>query len=283
MVGASGQVGHCVVNELTKRGLEAVGTYNTRPREAFVQLQLNDEKQIDALIFDLMPDVVFFCASLTHVDYCESHPSDSYVVNVKGARLVAQATERVGGKFVFLSTDYVFNGRAGPYVETDSPAPINVFGTHKLPIESLAIDCLSAALVARTTWVYSYERPEPGKNFVQRLVASLSKHETVRVPNDQFGNPTYAPDLAERLVITALDGASGLVHLAGQNLLSRYEFACHIAKCFRLDEKYIMSVSTSELNQAARRPLKAGLRSIRTISLPGYDSGLSRMIAESKL
>ncbi len=280
VIGASGQVGHCVWNELVARGYNTVGTYNERLVDYFVHLSLKDGPKIKELVLSLKPKIVFFCASLTHVDYCETHPVESFDVNVEGPRLVGSAIESINGKFIFLSTDYVFDGLSGPYIETDSSSPINVFGRHKKVVESFVHDRLSNALVARTTGVYSYEYPHEGKNFAQRLINSLLQRKAVKVPTDQFGMPTYAPDLAKKLVDLALDGASGLVHLAGQDLVSRYEFACRIAEHFELDKNLIEGVPTSELGQAARRPLHAGLRSIKTTSLLGYDSGLQRMRTE---
>lgn len=281
VIGASGQVGQFVMSELLRRGYSVTGTSNSRSSAYLVSLSLENKTDISAMITRLNPKTIYLCAALTNVDACESQPEEFYKANVEGTQTVCLAAARSGSKLVFISTDYVFDGTAGPYNEIDKPAALNKFGEYKLLAEAF-VRQLPNAIIARTTWVYSREQTLPGKNFVQRLVTALVRHEDVRVPNDQFGTPTYAPDLADKLVTLALNNFSGLVHLSGNSRLDKYDFACQAADIFGIDKRYIKFVSTAELGQAAARPLKAGLRSIRVSALPDHDSGLSRMARETQ-
>ena len=280
MIGASGQVGHCILEELHKRGLDALGTYNTRSLPGLWHLHLEDDRAISSLVLGLKPKCIYLCAALTHVDYCEEHRAESFRANVIGVAHLAHLARKLESRLVYISTDYVFDGKAGPYVETDKPAPVNVFGEHKLASEYIVSQLPN--IIARTTWVYSHEQPGPGKNFVERLIASLAKGEEVRVPTDQFGTPTYAPDLAERLVTLAQAGETGLVHLAGTDWLSKYEFAMEVAGAFGLDYGCIRGLPTSALGQVAPRPLRAGLKTMHPYILPDLGSSLRRMVEVSQ-
>ncbi len=231
------------------------------------------------------PAVVYLTAALTDVDYCERHPDEGYAINVAGVQHVVSAAGAAGARVVFFSTDYIFDGGNGPYRE-DAPArPLGEYGRQKLYAEHLAALQASHPLIIRTTGVYSWERQ--GKNFVARLVRSLRAGSTARIPDDQVGSPAYAPDLARATVELVRRGASGVFHVCGPTCVSRFGFAVAIARAFGLDEERIYPVSTAELGQAARRPLKGGLVVDKTQaflgrSLVGYEDGLRQMAASEK-
>jgi dTDP-4-dehydrorhamnose reductase len=158
---------------------------------------------------------------------------------------------------VYFSSDYIFDGRKGPYVERDLANPINVYGRHKLAAEHYVLKWAYGFLIVRTTVVYSWER----KSCVARWIKSLRNDTPISVPIDQIGTPTYAPNLAEIVVELAEARAKGVVHITGPDLLSRYDFALEVARTFELDETLVWGLESQALHQKAARPLKAGMGS----------------------
>lgn len=165
------------------------------------------------------------------------------------------AARDCGANFVFFSTDYVFDGRDGPYDEGADIAPLDVYGQHKREVEEHVLD--AGCTVVRTTTVFGTELP-PGKNFVLRLVARLRAGEPPTIPSDQFATPTWSDDLARASV--AVGSKRGIWHAAGSDLMARDEFARLVARTFGCDVSLVRPVLTEELAQPARRPLRAGLR-----------------------
>jgi dTDP-4-dehydrorhamnose reductase len=285
VIGASGQVGGYLYRAVLDSGAGVAGTYGSHPAEGLRALDIRDGGAVEALLAEERPSAVFLPASLTNVDYCEAHPAEGYEVNVAGVRNVVAAANAVGARLVYFSSDYVFDGRSGPYAE-DAPAnPLCEYGRQKLAAEHYVALHARSYLIIRTTVVYGWERQ--GKNFVQRLVASLSAGRTVAVPADQVGSPTYAPDLAAAALALARSDARGVAHVVGSERASRYEFACEAAGVFGLDPGLIRPVSTAELGQAAPRPLNAGMtvgREVERITgrLLDYRRGLEMMAAEAR-
>lgn len=262
VIGASGLVGSHLMRALVEAGITAVGTYWSHPALGLVQLDARDAEAVRSCLAGSGADTVFLPAALTNVDYCETHPDDSLVFNVNVVSNVAST----GARVIYFSSDYVFAGDAGPYRETDSVRPINVYGSHKALAERLLPP---GSLIIRTTVVYGQETQR--KNFVYRLVQGLTEGETMHVPVDQLGNPTYAPNLARAAVALAQQGAAGIYHVVGPRRASRYEFALEAAHVFGLNPALIEPVTTEQLKQPARRPLNAGMVSERAQACIPFD------------
>ncbi|HEV2010430.1 MAG TPA: SDR family oxidoreductase [Candidatus Limnocylindria bacterium] len=252
VIGASGQVGRAVLRALDP---SAVGTYRARPEPALRQLDARDLSALRGLLDELRPPTVFFPAAEPHVDWCETHPDDARAANVEPALQALAAARERDARFVFFSTDYVFDGLAGPYAEGDAVAPLSVYGRHKLEVEEHVLE--AAGTVVRTTTVYGEEQP-PGKNFVLRLVASLREGRRTTIPYDQLSTPTWSEELGRAAVRVA--DKPGIWHVAGPDLLSRDGFARMIADVFGLDPTLIEPIPTAQLAQPAARPMRAGLR-----------------------
>jgi dTDP-4-dehydrorhamnose reductase len=252
VIGASGLVGGALLRALGERG---VGTYRTRARDALRFLDARDRSALGKILDDVRPTTVFFPAAEPNVDWCEDHPDESYALNVALAVNAFEATRARGCAFVLFSTDYVFDGRAGPYAEGDSPSPVQVFGRHKLEAEQHVL--AGGGIVVRTTTVFG-EEVVPGKNFVLRLIARLRHGERVAVPTDQVATPTWADELARGALAVA--GLPGIWHVAGPELLARDAFARLVAEVFDLDGRLIDPMPTALLGQRAARPLRGGLR-----------------------
>jgi dTDP-4-dehydrorhamnose reductase len=248
-------------------------------------LDFTDTASVDRLVNRLKPDVIYLPAALTNVDYCELHPESSYAVNVLGPHNVVHKASFLGTKIVFFSSDYVFDGVKGPYSEDAPVNPICTYGLHKVIAEHCVALQGQRHLIVRTTVVFGWERL--GKNFVQRLIANLSRGESVPAPVDQIGSPTYAPDLAKAVVQLVEAGGEGLYHVVGSASASRYHLALAAAEAFGLDTSLIRPVTTDQLSPVAPRPLRAGMQTVRLqttlgTGLEGYPDAIRRMATEDR-
>lgn len=222
---------------------------------------------------------VYLPGALTHVDRCEQEPELCRTINTEGPKAVAEECAARGYRLVFFSSEYVFGGAeyeggaVGPFRETDPPQPTSVYGRSKLDAERaiLSLSPSFCPLVIRTTMVFSWA-PE-GMNFFMQLYRHLEQckngppERTFKIPVDQISTPTYAPALAQATFDLMLKGESGIFHVVGRDLLSRREYLERIIKEFSFPPQVLdrgfQFVQTSELGQAARRPLTAGLRTER--------------------
>ena len=254
IVGASGFVG----GELMKVfGAEAVGTYCHTPVAGLVPLDITDEAQVGALVDRLRPSLIIHPAAQPNVDRCETEVEESYRVNVAGTRSVAAAAARVGARFVYFSTDYLFDGTAGPYPVDATPAPLQVYGQHKLAAERAVRETVDDHLIVRVCGVYGYH--PGGKNFIMSLIARGSRGERMHVPADQWGTPTLAENLAAAVQELALSGYRGIAHPVGPDYLSRIDFARIAAEILGFRPDFLHPLTTAELRQSARRPLRGGV------------------------
>jgi len=280
VIGASGQVGASLGEQLEAGGHTWVGTYAGTPRPGLRRLDIADPQATRRLIEETSPDWVFCAGALTHVDYCEDHPEEAFRLNRDGPGLVARAAAERGAGIVYYSTEYVFDGEGGPYAEDDPVRPISIYGQSKLEGEEAVRQVNPRAVVARTTVVYG---PEPqGKNFVYQLLRRGRAGEPMRAPADQISSPTYNVDLAAASVELAERELCGVYHIAGPDILDRHAFARLVCRVFGLNEGSLAPVSTAALGQKAARPLRAGLRIDRaraTLKSPlrGPEEGLLAM------
>jgi dTDP-4-dehydrorhamnose reductase len=270
VIGASGLVGGALLDALAETGTAAAGTYRGHARPGLMPLDVRDASAVAAVVRESGADVVYVPASLTNVDYCELHPEESQAINVDGVRHVAATGRRI----VYFSSDYVFAGDRGPYRESDRVHPLCVYGDHKVRAEWLLRE---TDLILRTTVVYGPEWQ--GKNFIYRLCSTLREGKRLRVPHDQVGSPTFAPNLARAAVALEQRGCTGVFHVAGPDRVSRYELALAAARIFELDARLVDPVATADLHQAARRPLDAGMicdkaAAVLPFALLGYHEGL---------
>jgi dTDP-4-dehydrorhamnose reductase len=257
VVGASGQVGEHCLAALRTVGSVAFGTYKQHLRSDLVQVDVTDAAQLDRVLQETRPHIIYFTASLASVDYCELHPDVSYETNVIGVRNAVELANRYRCKLVYMSSEYLFDGAAGPYGECTPANPLSVYGRHKLAAEHYIELFADDWLVIRTAVVYSWE--SQGKNFLYRLRNSLREGRQISVPTDQISTPTYAPDLVRAMIQLAEQDEHGVFNVCGPRIASRYAYALAAADAFGLDPALIVPVLTTDLNQAALRPLNAGL------------------------
>jgi len=282
VVGASGQVGGALVRALEARGYTVTGTYREHALPGLVELDTTDSQAVTQLIESVQPDWVFYPAGLSWVDFCEQEPDRCFFENVQLPMQVAGLAAARGAGFVYFSSEYVFDGRAGPYDETAEPNPLNVYGKSKLAAERQLADRIGRLTIVRTTVVYG---PEPQKkNFVYQLLAKAKGSQRIAVPHDQVSTPTYSLDLAAACVECVERGIAGVINLVGPDRVDRYTFAVKACHALDLDPAMLIPKSTDTLGQTALRPLNAGLvnrRAAQMLSTPlrGVKEGLQAMRA----
>lgn len=257
ILGASGLVGSTFYRLLSP-SKKVAGTYFSQPKPGLIFLDVTDADSVKRAFESWRPGVVIHAACNAHVDGCEEDQAKAHRVNVVGTENVARACQAEKVKLVFFSSDYIFDGQAGPYLEEDEPHPINYYGHAKLEGERVIAGKLESFLILRTHGVFGWE--EPAKNFVLRLIANSRQGKIARVPADQLGTPTAADNLADMAWRLISADRSGVYHLAGRDLLDRYSFSLLIAEVFGLDKNLIVAEKTEALGQIAPRPLRAGLR-----------------------
>lgn len=241
-------------------------------------VNIRDKNLLKQTVMAAMPHTVINLAAMTNVDKCESDRQTAWDMNVTLVENLARLTRTIDAKLVQISTDYVFDGTKGPYSETSVPNPISYYGKSKLAGENVCMAGNTNAVIVRTNIIYGPPRERP--DFVRWVLDALESRTPIRVVDDQIGNPTYVDDLAEVIMRLALSTRTGVYHVGGADYLSRYEFALRIAEFFTLDPSIIARVTTAELAQPARRPLKLGLISLKAetelrMRMRGIESGLS--------
>ena len=261
VIGASGQVGAALLTSLRARGHEARGTYGHHAAPGLDPLDLADHAAVARAVAAARPDWVFCPAGLSHVDYCEDHVDEAMAANRDGPAAAARAAEEAGAGFVFYSSDYVFDGVAGPFDEDDTPRPRSVYGTSKHEGEQAVMTACRRAVVIRTSVVYGPERQE--KNFVYQLIRACREGRGFRLAVDQRASPSYKSDVAAANVELCERGLAGLWHVAGPDVLDRYDFALLICKEFALDASGLTAITTAALGQKAARPLDGGLKIVK--------------------
>ncbi len=260
IAGASGLVGSNCLKHFKEQGGEVVGTYYSYATENtsyFDTLNLDNPKNYDVKSF--APDVIVHCGALTHVDYCEANLDESYEKTVLSTLNLIKLAKSLNARLVFISTDYVFDGKAGPYAETDAVNPLSVYAKHKLEAEQAALNADANNLVLRITNVYGHE--ERNKNFVSRIIEQCKAHQklTLKLPVDQYATPVNAWDVARAMYLLLQDGEHGIYHIASTDWMNRVELAMNILKYFPRAEYELIPITTAVMQQPAARPLLGGL------------------------
>lgn len=285
LIGATGQLGGHLSALLEARGDEVLGTYSTQAAPGLRHLDLDELAPGIDLIRGGRPELVILAAGWTWVDGNEDDPTAALRRNCTHPLALAEAACEVGARFVTYSTDYVFDGREGPYAEDALRAPLNAYGRAKAGLE-VGLQALGSgpgegALCLRTSTVYGPEAQ--GKNFVYQLVRRVRAGQPFQVPTDQVASPSYGPDVAAATLALVDQGARGIWHLAGPDALSREDFARAVCAEFDLDPALIGYRTTSELAQRAKRPLSAALDTSKLraagVEVRGVRAGLAAMRA----
>jgi dTDP-4-dehydrorhamnose reductase len=264
IIGASGLVGSNCLSYFRLMGWDCLGTYFSYPAKDTVFYDtLHPENPDNADVPSFQPDVIVHCGALTHVDYCEQHPEESRRLTVLSTQEVIRLARDSNAKVVFISTDYIFDGEHGPYREDAVARPLSVYGQHKWDAEQLIARSGLEHLILRITNVYGDE--ERGKNFVARIIdqAKAGQHLTLKLPMDQYATPVNAADIARAMFLLLRDAKAGVYNIASTDYLNRVQLALRILSYFPEATYDLYPVSTSDLQQAAARPLQGGLKTAK--------------------
>ena len=224
----------------------------------YIAADITDQESLFQKLDSFQLNGMIHTAAFTHVDACESQKGKAQNVNIVGAENVAKYCAARQIRLIHVSTDYVFDGTAGPYREEDKPNPVSFYGKTKLEGEIAVQNYLDDFVIARTTVLYGYA-PGVRSNFVTWLIDQLLRNQPVKIVDSQYGNPTLADDLAQALLILFEKEVKGIYNTVGSDWLSRYEFAQCVAEIFKLDTTWIRSIKETDLKQPAQRPSKGGL------------------------
>jgi len=300
VTGVCGQLGHDVVNNAIARGYEVFGS-DIQPvysgvadgsavtEAPYVQLDITDKDSVFSVIDEIRPEAIIHCAAWTAVDAAEDDENKDKVhsINALGTRYIAEAAKSVDAKMLYISTDYVFDGKGERPWEPDDKcyAPLNVYGQSKLDGELAVSGTLVKYFIVRIAWVFGLN----GKNFIKTMVNVGKTHDTVRVVNDQIGTPTYTLDLARLLVDMVETEKYGYYHATNEGgYISWYDFCCEFYKQYGLDTR-VIPVTTEEygLSKAAR-PFNSRLEKSKLVQagftpLPDWKDAVRRYLTEAEL
>ncbi|MFH2106767.1 MAG: sugar nucleotide-binding protein [Candidatus Micrarchaeota archaeon] len=286
VIGASGLVGYEFYRQ-NKSEKDWHYTYRNVAIRDFTKLDANDKKELDSVMQTFSPSTVIVPAAMAYVDGCEKDPETAQRNNVGVIENILESMEKYSAKrIVFFSTDYLFDGKNGPYSEDSKPNPINVYGKLKLECEQKIINSGFDYLIIRTTGIFGWEKQ--GKNFTYRLRNTLSSGKELVVPNDQFANYTYVRDLVSATLALLKKNANGIFNVAAPEVIDRETLAKRMAPffIFNLNSNLIKGVPTSSLNGVAPRPMNGGLSIDKIISMGirmmNLEDALKDMIARKK-
>ena len=300
VTGVCGQLGHDVVNNAIARGHEAIGSDiapvysgvadgSAVTAAPYVQLDITDREAVLNALEEIRPDAIIHCAAWTAVDAAEDEENKEKVhkINCEGTKFIAEAAKELDAKMLYLSTDYVFDGKGERPWEPDDKcyAPLNVYGQSKLDGELAVSSTLEKYFIVRIAWVFGLN----GKNFIKTMINVGKTHDTVRVVNDQIGTPTYTLDLSRLLVDMVETDKYGYYHATNEGgYISWYDFCVEFYKQYGLTTN-VIPVTTEEygLSKAARpsnsRLDKSKLVKAGFTPLPDWKDAVKRYLEEAEL
>jgi dTDP-4-dehydrorhamnose reductase len=246
VIGAKGMLGRDLVDVL----------HSSFPEDAVVgwdieEIDIQKEEESVFKIEKLRPNIVIHVAAYTDVDRCERDEEKAFAVNAEGTKYVALAASRCRAKLIYLSTDYVFDGnKREPYVESDFPHPLNVYGRSKWQGEQYVQELVKNGLIIRTQWLYG----RYGKNFVASILQQARKKKALSIVNDQIGSPTYTVDLAKAISVLIQFNAQGIFHVANSDRCTWFTFGQAILNLLGMNEVKVIPISSGALDRQAVRP-----------------------------
>lgn len=248
ITGGTGQLGYDIVKELISRGELDYLAPTTK------EMNITNKDEVEKVILDYEPNVIFHCAAYTAVDKAEENRENCYNVNVNGTKNIVEVAKKINAKVVYISTDYVFDGTKKTEYETeDTTNPINYYGYTKLLGEK-EVQQLNDYLIVRISWVFG----ENGKNFVKTMLNLAETKTELSIVSDQIGSPTYTKDLSKLLLDMVENNKKGLFFATNEDFCSWYEFAEYIFKINNINIK-LNRVLTKDYKTLAKRPLNSKL------------------------
>lgn len=278
ITGANGLLGQKLVALLSEHpefNVLATGRGHSRIPEKwrgyqYLSMDICSSNQINEVFKIYKPQFVIHCASMTDVDQCERDKRGCFMQNVRAVSYLVEAGQRIGTHFVHLSTDFVFDGKSGPYGENDAPNPINYYGQTKLLSEQIVQKSSMDWTIVRTALVYGITHAMTRSNIILWVKSALENGEELFLVDDQIRTPTLAEDLAVACVAITERRALGIFNISGMEILTPYQIGIQTASYFGLDTSGIKKADSSSFSQTAPRPLKTGFLLDKAIMQLGY-------------
>lgn len=274
VTGYSGQLGYDVVLEGKKRGFEMIGVGHK-------ELDITQEEQVESYVHKVKPDAIIHCAAYTAVDNAEDDKETCFDVNVNGTKYLAAAAKHVDAKFIYISTDYVFEGTGTePFTEEDAAKPVGYYGLTKYEGEKAVQSLLDKYFIVRISWVFGIN----GNNFIKTMLRLAETREELNVVGDQYGSPTYTFDLAKLLLDMVETEKYGVYHASNEGFITWADFAKEIFEVAGKKVK-VNSITTEEYPTKAVRPKNSRMSKDKLeqndfTRLPAWKDALTRYIAE---
>jgi len=242
LTGANGMLGRDLCPYLENIGCFVIPT-------DFESLDVTNYNNCNEIISKIHPDLIIHCAAYTNVDKAEEEKEKAQILNVEGAKNIAQIAQKINATMVYISTDYVFDGKKStPYTTKDKPNPINHYGLTKYQGELEVQKYCKKHFIIRTSWLYGIN----GANFVEKIIELAKKQDVINVVNDQKGCPTWTFDLIQG-ILKILNKPYGIYHISGSNPTTWFEFACKIIELKKLNTK-VKPCTSVDFKQNAKRP-----------------------------
>ncbi len=288
IVGGSGLLGGHLIHT-AESDFDVVATYLGHPFKVpgctCIPMDITDSLGTEKSILDERPDIIILSAAQRNVDYCEQNREEVWKINVEGVRNVALASKKSDSKLVYLSTDLVFDGNKGQYVEEDKTNPINHYGVTKLEGEREIARILEDSAIARVSVLYDVNPFEHTTNFVAWVINNLKQGKPLSLFMDQYRNATYIKNACDALMAIYKNDEKGIFHVAGKTCENRYDIGMKIAEIFGFDPELISQTTSDDSNWVALRPKKCCLSVDRMetrlgVSAMSIEEGLEAMKRE---
>lgn len=264
ITGANGLLGqklvHCIKNSEHELIATARGENRmiTQDGYTYVSMDVCSKNDIDSVIGQYKPDCVIHTAAMTNVDQCETEKEACDSLNIDAVDYLVNACNANGSHLIHVSTDFIFDGEDGPYLEDAVAKPISYYGESKLKSEEIVIAKSKSWAILRTVLVYGITEGMSRSNIILWVKNSVESEKSINVVNDQWRTPTLAEDLAQGCFLAATQTATGIYNISGEELLNPYQMAIKTADYFNLDKSFINETDGSKFQQAAKRPPKTG-------------------------
>lgn len=265
VTGANGFLGHYLCGQLLNGGYEVVATgrgicrlpYTSNRNFVYVEMDFTDQEAVNSIFRKHRPAIIIHAGAISKPDECELDRSTAYKINTEAtAALLSEAAE-YKSSFIYMSTDFVFDGEQGMYTEEDITKPVNFYGQTKLDAEKIVKQYRYSWSIVRTVLVYG--KPMAGRSNILTIVREkLERGEEYKVVDDQVRTPTYVEDLAAAIVSIVKNKANGIFHISGADVLTPYEMACKAADYLHLNKELIKRVTAGTFSQPAKRPPRTG-------------------------
>lgn len=277
VTGSNGLLGQKLTERILAKGdFELIATakgpnrYPVKEGYTYAEMDIEDQQSISEVISKFSPDVVINTAAMTNVDTCETEREKCWALNVTAVDYLINACRENNCQLIHLSTDFIFDGLAGPYLEEATPSPVSFYGESKLAAELSLKKSGIHFTILRTIIVYGIVNDMSRTNIVLWAKGALGKGSPINVVDDQWRMPTLAEDLAEICLLAAEKGAEGVYNASGKDMMSIIELVKQVADFYGLDKSLINPISSSSLNQVAKRPVKTGFILDKSIKELGY-------------